>query len=269
MYVDKDKFVWYICIDGLDCSGKETFAKQVVKMANEGFQNFGIESGFKVHYLSFPDYETESGKKIAEILKTDVNHRNNDELVALFAINRKEALDKLEYTKYNAVVFDRFAISNIIYGMLPCMIESGFKRTYKTDSKFYELCIGAEKECTNSHIEIDKLFIFSRFGSISSKKRHEALLCKKENKDANESTAIQQYLSDIIDIYFNEEVIEEIWDTQDDDAMRTMMKLGIIDMTKVKIGYTFSMSRSIKLIQGIVSMMDTVLTVSEVEKWKK
>lgn len=262
MYVDKDKFIWYICIDGLDCSGKETFAKQVTSLTNEAFKQAKMDENVKVHLLSFPDYTTESGKQIKEMLQTDVKHRDNDKLVNLFAINRSEALSKIEYTKYNIIIFDRFATSNIIYGMLPYVIKAGFERTYETDTMFYKLCKAAEKECIDSHIEIDKLVMFSRFGSESSARRHEAMLAKKENKDANERPAIQKYLSGIIDMYFNEDIIEEIWKNKNDDAMSTMINLGIDEMIRVKIGYTFSMSRSLKIIDAIVKMIDSTLTLT-------
>lgn len=259
MYIDKDKLIWWIDIEGLDCSGKETFAKMLRVVAEDFFKTKNDK--VKVHLLSFPDYNIESGKEIKEMLQKDIKHRDNEKLSKLFAKNRKDVLDNISWSSHNIVIFDRFAMSNIIYGMLPIMEQSGFVRTYDTDIKFYELCKSVEQEFKDCRIgAVDELIMFSYFGSKSSEKHHETMLAKKQDTDANEDVTTQKYLSLIIDTYINNKVIEDIWSVQDDNAMVPLVDFCVSDMVKVKVGHTFSQSKCIKIINDILHHMDTVIS---------
>lgn len=80
--------------------------------------------------------------------------------------NRKDVLENLDVAKYNIVIFDRFILSNIIYGMLPVMLQNSMARSYATDTQFYDLLKVGLKEMDDLDIwSLDRVVVFSRFGS--------------------------------------------------------------------------------------------------------
>lgn len=262
---------WLIAIDGLDCSGKETFAKMLYKFINTNIKSTNPDKrsnpdkrNIKVHLLSFPDYTNETGKKLQEMLKLPINQRNQDELTRLFRENRKEVLDNLELAPYNIIIFDRFITSNIIYGMLPHMINSSMIRTHTTDMAFYKLLKEAANDLENLDMwSLDRAVIFSRFGSKASARKHDELLAKKENRDSNETPNIQARLSKIIDMYLTEEVIEEICIQQHNDVdtsdIATRLCLDEQFRTNIKIGKTFNKTRCMQLIGDIFPLIKLYL----------
>lgn len=268
---DGNKLSWLISIDGLDCSGKETFAKMLCKFITANINSTNPDKrsnhdkrNIKVHLLSFPDYNNETGKKLQEMLKLPVSKRNQDDLSRLFRENRKEVLDNLELAPYNILIFDRFITSNIIYGMLPHMIKSSMTRTQATDMAFYKLLKEATAELEYLDIwSMDRAVIFSRFGSKASARKHDELLAKKENKDSNETPNIQARLSKIIDMYLTEDVIEEVCVQQhnDTDTSDIATRLCIDEQfrTNVKIGKTFNKTRCMQLIGEIFPVIKIYL----------
>ena len=264
MNVDKKGNVyWLIAIEGLDCSGKETFAKQLKKFMEANINKTNPDrnsnedkKNIKVHLVSFPDYTIESGKELKELLKLDPKKRDQDKLTALFAKNRKDVLDNLDVAKYNIVIFDRFIMSNIIYGMLPVMLQNGMTRSYASDTQFYNLLKAGIKEMDDLDIwSMDRTVIFSRFGSKAVARKHDQLLEAKQDKDANENPSTQACLSSIIDMYVNEKTIEEICLQHNDvdayyDSSR-IFQAGDYDRTNIKIGFTFNRTRCLEFMADI------------------
>ena len=75
-----------VAIEGLDGSGKSTFAENVVVILNKIAKNVHIE------YVHFPDYTLQSGKEILDFLQHgDINNsRARDKIIRLFIKNRHE-----------------------------------------------------------------------------------------------------------------------------------------------------------------------------------
>lgn len=263
MNVDKKGNVyWLIDIEGLDCSGKETFAKQLKKFMEANIHKTNPDKNsnekkknVKVHLVSFPDYTIESGKELKEMLKCNPKNRDQEKLTALFAKNRKDVLNNLDVAKYNIIIFDRFILSNIIYGMLPVMLQSGMTRSYVADTQFYNLLKAGVKELDDLGIwALDRVVMFSRFGSKAVARKHDQLLEAKEDKDANENPSTQACLSKIIDMYLNETVIEEICLQHNDiDTYYDASRVTDMDSSRmnIKIGFTFNRTKCLDFMADI------------------
>lgn len=116
-----------IVIEGTDCSGKETQAKLLAKALNE--------SNIKTVHLSFPNYETPTGKIIGscylgreelckELLQSNTGWFEEgasqvDGLVSslYYAADRKYNIDKIEnlLKKGIHVILDRYTFSNMAH----------------------------------------------------------------------------------------------------------------------------------------------------------
>lgn len=105
-----------ITIDGLDASGKETLAHSLVFKLRE--------MGIRSRWISFPYYESKTGKLIKNVLsnetflKTVPAERRPYLISELFVANRKEFFDNTNIDfKYDQCVyiFDRYSASNILY----------------------------------------------------------------------------------------------------------------------------------------------------------
>ena len=98
-----------IAFEGLDQSGKETQARHVRARIEQ--------DGWKVHPLSFPDYDTPIGREIRAALD---GHRDfgPDVLQLLYVANRLEHLTRLEawLSARSVVVCDRYRASSVAYG---------------------------------------------------------------------------------------------------------------------------------------------------------
>lgn len=122
-----------VAIEGLDGSGKSTFAENVVTILNTIAKNVHVE------YVHFPDYKLESGKEILEFLQHgDINNsRARDKIMRLFIKNRHEWYVKNyeRLSKYDNVVIiaDRYRHSN---DYLNC---SKFKDIPKAMAKYTDI----------------------------------------------------------------------------------------------------------------------------------
>jgi len=98
-----------IAFEGLDQSGKETQAKHLRARIEQ--------DGRKVHFLSFPDYETPVGREIAKALAGERDF-GPDVMQLLYVANRCEYRPKLELwmNGEGVVVCDRYRASSIAYG---------------------------------------------------------------------------------------------------------------------------------------------------------
>jgi dTMP kinase len=100
----------FICIEGLDQSGKKTQAMLLSKILKN--------QGYEVEKITFPDYNTPIGKEIKAFLS---GKRQYDVQVGhmLYAINRWEKRGYIETQIKNGkyLVTDRYYQSNLAYGL--------------------------------------------------------------------------------------------------------------------------------------------------------
>jgi len=99
----------FIVFEGLDQSGKETQARHLrARIAQDGW---------KVHALSFPDYDTPIGREIRAALD-GARDFTPDVLQLLYVANRLEHRARLELWRSaaNVVVCDRYRASSVAYG---------------------------------------------------------------------------------------------------------------------------------------------------------
>ena len=101
-----------VAIEGLDGSGKSTFAENVVVILNKIAKNVHIE------YVHFPDYTLQSGKEILDFLQHgDINNsRARDKIIRLFIKNRHEwyvnNYERLSQFDNVVIIADRYRHSN-------------------------------------------------------------------------------------------------------------------------------------------------------------
>jgi len=98
-----------IAFEGLDQSGKETQARHLRARLEQ--------DGYKVHSLSFPDYETPIGREIAKALAGE-REFGPDVLQLLYIANRFEYKPRLDLwlNAGDIVICDRYRASSVAYG---------------------------------------------------------------------------------------------------------------------------------------------------------
>lgn len=98
-----------VAFEGIDACGKSTQIKMLTDYAN----SMGIMSML----FNYPDYETETGKKILELLKAP--ERDPLVLQSLMTTNRYEQQWELEkaHSMGVLVILDRYWLSGLVYGL--------------------------------------------------------------------------------------------------------------------------------------------------------
>jgi dTMP kinase len=98
-----------IAFEGLDQSGKETQARHLRARIEQ--------DGYRVHPLSFPDYDTPIGQEIRKALDGERNF-GPDVMQLLYVANRCEFRPKLDLWlgAGDVVMCDRYRASSIAYG---------------------------------------------------------------------------------------------------------------------------------------------------------
>lgn len=119
----------YFAIEGNDCAGKNTLTKGVI----EYIKREKLFPEYKIKTVSFPDYESNSGKLITKFLNGEyLNDKPNSSsglirkaiaIGTLYADNRKEWFDKhFDPNEDNVIyIFDRYMVSNLTHQMVPVM----------------------------------------------------------------------------------------------------------------------------------------------------
>jgi dTMP kinase len=98
-----------IAFEGLDQSGKETQARHLrARLAQDGW---------KVHALSFPDYETPIGREIRQALD-GAREFGPDVMQLLYVANRLEHRPRIDLWlgAGDVIVCDRYRASSVAYG---------------------------------------------------------------------------------------------------------------------------------------------------------
>ena len=99
-----------IAFEGLDASGKETQTKLLATALED--------KGYRVYLQTLPRYETEIGKLIKTSLKT--GYYNKYVLHTLLEVDRMDFVDNLhalELIGNEVIIYDRFTLSNLVYGV--------------------------------------------------------------------------------------------------------------------------------------------------------
>lgn len=205
-----------IIIEGLDCVGKNTLSNSLLTKIKDQTEN--------VILLSFPRYETDTGKKIKELLHTEGTRSAiiEQQLWTLMIQDRMDALSAIRNIydipenkdKVFYVIFDRFFLSNMAYGVEP--INKTELLELVNDSPVYKLAEfesdtffgfmnnenrGVSIILSYNENDPDKAYIPGLQGLMNkSKEIHKEFLDKKLNKDSNENMNKQLIVSSIYDI---------------------------------------------------------------------
>lgn len=97
-----------VAFEGIDACGKSTQIEMLTKAA--------VEKGVETALFSYPNYQTDTGKKILELLKAP--ERDPLVLQCLMSANRYEnqnTIDALDPT--TLVILDRYWLSGYVYGL--------------------------------------------------------------------------------------------------------------------------------------------------------
>lgn len=204
----------FICIDGLDCSGKESVSKILKNLLIEYYNRFRATGEYKynIYRISFPDYGVNNTPSSVKLLLDSYypnlftfkqKDRDRDAFIKtdIFLYN---IYDKLVYfdkelcrsyfnnpkTK-NIVILDRYWQSNLWYQGMPYWLNTG-----STDD-FEKYVINKVNDLNLP--KVDVFFYLKSPMDIITK-----FLLEKENKDVNELDAtyltnVKKYLDENFD----------------------------------------------------------------------
>ena len=98
-----------VAFEGIDACGKSTQIKMLMKAATE--------KGWITKLFSYPNYDSDTGKKILELLKAP--ERDPLVLQCLMAANRYEQQHEIEGAQSlgRLVILDRYWLSGYVYGL--------------------------------------------------------------------------------------------------------------------------------------------------------
>lgn len=101
-----------IAFEGIDACGKAT----QVRMLAECCEGLGIPC----RVYSYPAYETETGKRIQEMLRLADGERDGLLLQSLMTVNRYESQCLVEesHVEGELVILDRYWLSGLVYGQM-------------------------------------------------------------------------------------------------------------------------------------------------------
>lgn len=99
-----------VAIEGIDCSGKETQAKLLVRALSK--------KGYSVVGYAFPRYETEIGGLIGRYLRSEIN-LTQEAFHMLYAADRLDFMRVIKWLEdigMDYLICDRFTMSNLAFG---------------------------------------------------------------------------------------------------------------------------------------------------------
>ena len=176
-----------IAIDGLDGSGKSTFCRKYVSYLKD--LNLHTRKNEKVYIESFhlPDYETPTGLKIKENLKSgNIDYRENALMNMLnmqeFFAKHKERWDS---NKNTIVVLDRYILSTLLYS-LPFIEEKDL---------FYMEFKNKQLEYTLPNPDLQVYFYCDKFIQEERLQRRENLEVFERNKILNKIHDHSRYIT--------------------------------------------------------------------------
>lgn len=174
-----------VSVEGLDVSGKETFATELYNIISTMYR---MSKNVKVYYHSFPTYDSAIGEKISEALRQPKESRPGlDELNELFYKDREVVMAKYQ-NMFNdnpnnlyILILDRYYLSTLMYSLA----VEGTDKPLNTTNAF--------KTYMKEHEELpnpDHTVIFARLNDKSTK-LHQELIKGKMHKDNNETEEFQ------------------------------------------------------------------------------
>lgn len=106
----------FVALEGVDCAGKGTMAKKVVK----ALEHTPELEGTNIHLVSFPDYELLSGQMIKKYLNGDYKSFGHGYwdmrfFAGLYTANRQEYFRLNDVDKHGIYIFDRYIYSNVTH----------------------------------------------------------------------------------------------------------------------------------------------------------
>ena len=176
-----------IAIDGLDGSGKSTFCRKYVSYLKD--LNLHTRKNEKVYIESFhlPDYETPTGLKIKENLKSgNIDYREN---ALMNMLNMKEFFakhkERWDSNKNTIVVLDRYILSTLLYS-LPFIEEKDL---------FYMEFKNKQLEYTLPNPDLQVYFYCDKFIQEERLQRRENLEIFEKNKILNKIHDYSRYIN--------------------------------------------------------------------------
>ena len=101
----------YIALEGIDGTGKGVQTQLLVNALRERHLRVGV--------LSFPDYESFFGGEVGKYLSgregVKANEVDQKSMALWFAMDRREALRRFDTSALDAVIFNRYVLSNAVY----------------------------------------------------------------------------------------------------------------------------------------------------------
>ena len=208
--------IFPIIIEGLDCVGKNTLSTTLYNKLKDESKN--------VVLLSFPDYNSESGKEIYDILHME-GKRNGileQTLQILMVKNRMDTIEELRKSIDNLankdktyyIILDRFFLSNFAYAaepansdeLLELINESPLYKLTELESDMFFECFNNDNKGISIILSYNENDPDKKYDENISKiieegkKIHKEFLDKKLNKDSNETIEKQLIVSSIYDI---------------------------------------------------------------------
>lgn len=112
-----------IAFEGIDKSGKATVSRAV--------EEYLTRSGYKVCYLSFPDYQSKEGQKIKQYLTGEIELEGEAFEQLQFKDKYRNGVAVIEKVKNEVdfVIIDRFAATQIAYGLYNLTRNVGYKES--------------------------------------------------------------------------------------------------------------------------------------------
>lgn len=112
-----------IAFEGIDKSGKATVSRAV--------EEYLTRSGYKVCYLSFPDYQSKEGQKIKQYLTGEIELDAEEFEQLQFKDKYRNGVKVIEKVKdeVDFVIIDRFAATQIAYGLYNLTTNKGYKES--------------------------------------------------------------------------------------------------------------------------------------------
>lgn len=177
-------------VEGLDVSGKETFATELYDILRTMYK---MNNNIRVYYHSFPTYDSSIGEKISEALRQPKESRPSlDELNELFFRDREAVMTKYE-NMFNdnpnclfILILDRYYLSTLMYSLA---VEGTDKPLVETNA--FKTYMKEHEELLNP----DHTVLFARLDDKSTK-LHQELMKTKMHKDNNETEEFQVKVND-------------------------------------------------------------------------
>lgn len=184
-------------IEGLDVSGKETFAKSLETALRAQLESHTL-NGKKIRIInhSFPTYESTYGQLIKTELAKPLPSRDR-QLYTYYILDQIETMYNMfkelqEEDEFRIIILDRYFFSNMAY-----MTLMAADSIHKTEMR--EWMINA----IGDHLpEPDMFVLFNRY-TKESEVIHKELIANKEEKDTNETDYLQTQLASRIDSVYN------------------------------------------------------------------